>query len=256
LSGLCSISVKQWIREIQLSQDTDPPSSTRGAFKTTSALLALSVAGAAYLSFSFWFSPSYSFHPLCTYTVNARVSADVEIAGQKLSSTVVYQNSRSRRWIATMNSAGCKRTHGTVLTFKLASGGVLIIPSRICHKGAEVLEDEGQLDVLTACTGKQAHQDSAFMVDSATSPRKWQSVSNPADFRIVSMTAVSTWAEPSDDIASTVPNLLKSNFKYGRNQWARSPEAVISFDRRYKETRGKPDRAFEFEVINERFNFR
>lgn len=209
--------------------------------------------GSILLFLAIWQSPTYSLHPTCTYTVNAHVSADVEIGGQKLSSTVIHQNSRSRRWIATINSAGCKQLYGNALTFRLANDSVLIVPSRLCHKGEQELSKSGHVDILRACSGRQAHQDQAFMVDSASQPRKWHSVTNGIDFRIDSMTARSTWRNPDDDIASIAPNLLKSDFKFGRQQWSRSPEKIISFQRRYNERRYKPGQTYEFEVNNERF---
>ena len=210
--------------------------------------------GLIVLSVAIWRSPVYSFHPTCTYTVNARVSADVEIGGQKLSSAVVYQNSRSRRWITMINSAGCTQLYGDALTFRLSNDSVLIVPSRICYHGEQELAKSGRIDVLSVCTGKQAHQDSAFIVDSASRPTRWQSVVNGVDFRIVSMTAVSTWDNPADDIATIAPNLLKSEYKYApSSKWSQSPERVISFRRRYDERRHKPDQAYEFTVKNETF---
>ena len=146
-----------------------------------------------------------------------------------------------------INSAGCNPLYGDALTFRLANDSVLIVPSRICYNGEQEFAKSGRIDVLSACAGKQAHQDSAFLVDSASRPTSWRSVVNGVDFRITSMTAASTWDNPVDDIAGVAPNLLKSDFKYGRsNQWSRSPEKVISFQRRYSERRHKPDQAYEF----------
>lgn len=153
-----------------------------------------------------------------------------------------------------INSAGCKQLRGDALTYKLANDSVLIIPSRICRRGAQMLAKSGHVDILDACTGRQAQQDSAFIVDSATRPAKWFAASNGIDFRIVSMKAESTRKDPDDDIASIAPNLLKADFKYGRQQWSHSPEKVISFQRRYALRRDKPDQAYEFDVHNERFS--
>lgn len=72
------------------------------------------------------------------------------------------------------------------------------------------------------------------------------------DFRIDSMTADSTWSNPVDDIASIAPNLLKSDFKFNRQQWSRSPEAILSFQRRYNERRHRPGQTYEFEVFDGR----
>jgi hypothetical protein len=213
----------------------------------------LAAIGFILLSLAIWHSPTYSFHPFCTYTANARVSADVEIGDQRLSSTVVYQNSRSRSWISTINSAGCRQWYGNALVYRLTNDSVLIVPSRICHKGEQMLAKSGHIDMMTVCTGKQAHQDSAFMVDSASQPRKWRSVTNGVDFRIIGMTADATWSNPVDDISSIAPSLLQSDFKYSKQQWSRSPEKIIPFQRRYNERRHREDQSYEFEVNNEDF---
>lgn len=211
------------------------------------------MVGLASLGLYIWFSPVYSFHPTCTYSVNARISAEVEIEGEKLASTVGHQNSHSRQWLATLNSAGCKQWFGDALVYRLANDSVLILSSRLCRAAEKVYATTGHVDILRVCTGKQALQDTAFMVDSATRPGKWRTLTNGADFHITSMTATSTWSNPTDDIASIAPNLLKSKFVYGRNQWSRSPERIISFHRRYNEVRHMPDNAFEFDVQNEPF---
>jgi hypothetical protein len=208
----------------------------------------LGAACASFMIVAIWRSPPYSFHPTCTYTVNASVTADVEIRGQELSSTVVYQDSRTRQWIAMLNSAGCKQSYGNALTYKLADDRILLIPTQICHSGAKILDESGRLDVLDFCRGRQAFQDSAFIIDSASKPQNWYPVRNGVDFRIRSMTAVSTRSQPTDDMASIAPNLLKADFKYPRQQWSRSPEKIIPFHRRYDERRNKPDQAYEFEV--------
>ncbi|KUO65028.1 MAG: hypothetical protein APF80_10575 [Alphaproteobacteria bacterium BRH_c36] len=213
----------------------------------------MAVVGLILIGFTIWRSPVYSFHPTCTYTVNARVIADVDIEGEKLSAAVVHQNSRSRRWIAMMNSAGCQQQYGDALTYRLSDDRVLIIPSRLCRAGERALAQDGQVDILRVCTGKEAVQGSAFMVDFATRPGKWRTVTNGVDFRIIRMTAASTWSNPTDDIASIAPNLLKSAFTYDRNQWWYSPERIINFQRRYNEVRHRPGNSFEFEVQYEKF---
>jgi len=181
--------------------------------------------------------------------VNARVSADVVIGGQELSSTVVYQNSRSRAWIQMINSGGCKQMYGNALTFKLANDRVLTIPSRMCHKAQQVLAERGQVDILNVCAGERARTGSAFVVDSALRPSMWRRVVNAVDFHISRMTAVSTWSHPTDDIATVAPGLLKSRFrKDGRVSWD-SPEKIIPFRRRYDR-----DKGFKFQVDYENFS--
>ncbi len=236
-----------------MSQNHHPPERKPVSFGRQRLWLSFAATGLIVASVGIWRSPAYSFHPLCTYTVNARVSAEVEIEGQKLSSTVVYQNTRSRSWISMINSAGCRQMYGSALTYRLADDSVLIVPAQICRKAEQALAKSGSVDILSVCFGKQAHQDPAFIVDSATRPTKWYAVNNGADFRINRMAAESTWSNPTDDIASIAPSLLRSDFKYTRQQWSRSPERVISFRRRQDELRKRPDRQYEFEVTNERF---
>lgn len=205
------------------------------------------------LAFGFWlwFSPVYSFHPMCTYEVNARVTADIEVEGEMLSATVVHQNSHSRRWISIMNSAGCKQRYGNALTYKLRDDRVLILPSRLCYRRKKSFPRYGEFDVLSSCAGRRDGPDMAFMVDSATQPGRWQIARNGIDFRITRMIATSTWSNPTDDIAAIAPNLLKSKFDYGQNDWSRSPDPFIEFHRRYD--RSRPRNGFQFEVRNENF---
>jgi hypothetical protein len=199
-----------------------------------------------------WQSPVYSFHPTCTYTVNARVSAEVRVGDETLSSSVVYQNSRTRRWIAEINSAGCKQWYGNALTYRLADDRVLILPARICHKVADVLAKSGNINILDVCREKQAHQDTAYIVDSADRPQTWYTAKNGVDFHINSMTATSTRSPAADDIASVAPGLLKSQFKRNGRPWY-GLDKLIPFERRYAPMRDQPNPSFEFEVNNERF---
>ncbi len=234
-----------------MSRNASQPGDTPGAARTRVPWGSLAVAGM--IAFGFWLSlsPVYSFHPTCTYTVNARVTADIEIEGEILSATVVHQNSRSRGWISIMNSAGCKQRYGNALTYKLRDDRVLILPARLCYRGQKAFPTDGEFDVLSVCAGQSQGPDMAFMVDSATQPSRWQVVTNGIDFRIIRMTATSTWSNPTDDIATIAPNLLKSKFNHGQNEWGRSPEPFIDFHRRYD--RSRPRDGFEFEVSNENF---
>lgn len=228
-------------------QSDEPPASRR----TRGLWGAMALVGLIVFGFWLWFSPANSFHPFCTYTVNARVTADIEVGGEKLTSTVVYQNSRSRRWIYELNSAGCKQTYGRALTYKLKDDRVLILPVKLCHEGEQDYISHGELDILRKCGGHPLHApDMAFMVDSATQPGKWKIVRNGVDYRIASMTATSTWSNPSDDIASVAPNLLRANFNYGLGGEYESPEAFIDFFRRYDRDRSRSGFDFQLEKSN------
>ena len=119
------------------------------------------------------------------------------------------------------------------ITWKVARTDGLLDLGKVEGSIIAGLKSQAQVDAQVSCGGK------------------WKAVTNGIDFQFASMTAVSTWKSPSDDIASIAPNLLKSNFKYGRQQWSNSPEKVISFSRRYSERHDKSGQAFEFEVENE-----
>lgn len=216
----------------------------------------LSLAGVILFGLWIWLSPPNSFHLTCTYTVNAVVSADVEVSGVKLTSTVVHQNSRSRKWISIMNSAGCKQRYGNALVYRLADDRVLIVSARLCYAAEKAFATSGRVDVLQACAGRPARPIRAFIVDSASRPERWRPARNGIDFRMVSMTATSTWRHPADDIASIAPNLLKSYFERDRDRgikWGDSPETVIDYARRYDIKKQRPDRSFEFKVPYEEF---
>ncbi|MCP1337816.1 hypothetical protein [Futiania mangrovi] len=216
----------------------------------------LTMVGLASLVLWILISPPNSFHPMCTYTVNAQVTADVEISGKVRSSEVVYQNSRSRQWISIMNSAGCKQRYGNAHVYRLENDSVLIVPARLCYAAEKAFAASGHVDVLSTCTGKQARQDRAFFVDSASRPRKWRPAINGVDFRIVSMTATSTWRHPADDIETIAPNLLRAYFQRDRSrdiEWGDTPETVIDYHRRYDIKKHRPDGSFEFEVQYGRF---
>lgn len=203
-----------------------------------------------------WLSPPNSFHPTCTYTVNARVSADVLFSGKMFTAEVVYQNAHSRKWISIMNSAGCVPKYGNALLYKSADDKVLIVSARLCRSAVQEIARTGKVDVLQACSGRQARQDSGFIVDSATQPSAWRMARNGIDFQITRMTATSTWNSPADDIEETAPGLLTSKFEYGRSisvPWSKSPETLITHRRRYDARRHRPNRSFEFEVRYEKF---
>ena len=211
----------------------------------------LTLAGIVLFGFWLWFSPPNSFHPMCTYSVNAAVTADVEVEGEKLTSTVVYQNSGSRAWISIMNSAGCQQRYGDALVYRLPSDSVLIVAAKLCYAAQKEVAASGHVDVLRACTGKQARQDRAYIVDTADRPETWRPATNGVDFRILSMTATSTWRHPTDDIQSIAPNLLKSYFHNDRSrgiQWSDTPETVIDYARRSDVKKTRPDKSFEFDV--------
>ncbi|OYW54817.1 MAG: hypothetical protein B7Y80_11135 [Hyphomicrobium sp. 32-62-53] len=150
-----------------------------------------------------------------------------------------------------MNSAGCKQRYGNALVYRLPNDSVLIVAAKLCYAAQKEFAASGHVDVLRACTGKQARQDRAYIVDTADRPETWRPATNGIDFRILSMTATSTWRHPTDDIQSIAPNLLKSYFQNDRSrdiQWGDTPETVIDYARRYDVKKTRPDKSFEFDV--------
>ena len=182
-----------------------------------------------------WRSPPNTFDPLCTYTVNAHVSADVEISGQTFTANVVYQNSQSRRWISQLNSAGCTQKNGNALVYKLPKDRLLIFPSHLCYPAEKLIQKTGHVDILNACPLERARQNRGFFIDSSENPRRWRHARNGSDYEITRMTATTTWDDPSDNIETVAPKLLSSRFEYGRHiamTWSKSPEALIPYSRR------------------------
>ncbi len=234
-----------------MSRNSSQPDEKPGARRIRVPWGSLAVAGMIAFGFWLWVSPVYSFHPTCTYTVNARVTADIEVDGEKLTAAVVHQNSRSRGWISIMNSAGCKQRYGNALVYRLANDSVLIVAAKLCSAAQKELAASGHVDILRSCTGQQARQDRAYIVDSASRPETWRPATNGVDFRILSMSATSTWRHPTDDIEAVAPNLLKSYFQNDRSRgitWGDTPETVIDYARRYDIKKHRADRSFEFEV--------
>ncbi len=205
-------------------------------------LFAVALAIPVVLVYLFFSMPSYSFHLFCTYTSNSRLAADIRVGGETHTATVVYQNARSRSWIAGLNSAGCRQTHGTVLVYRLNNDRVIMVPSGMCRKAEDLLTSNGQVDVLKACNGRHRRDGDGFAIDSARNPRLWRSIDQGSDFKITRMVAEETWDEPTDEIDTIAPNLLRSTFDYAGNWW-HSPERALPFERRYY-----PAKSFEFKV--------
>jgi hypothetical protein len=213
----------------------------------------MSLVGMVLFGFYIFFSPAYSFHPLCTYSVNAYVTAEVEIDGVAMAATVVHQNSHSRQWISQLNSAGCQQRYGNALVYRLPDDRVLMLSARLFRAAVLSFAKTGHVDIARTCTGRQATQSTGFLIDTANRPERWRTATEGTDFRLVRMTATSTWNAASDDIATTAPNLLRSKFSHVRQGWSHSPEPLINFHRRYDEVRHKPDKSFDFDVQPQAF---
>lgn len=213
-------------------------------------LLSILLGGVACLTalvFLAYKSPPYTFHPLCTYRSLSKITVKISVAGEVHRSSVVHQATRSRRWIAIMNSGGCKSSHGTALAFKLNDGNAVLMPSAMCHKAEQELLRTGDVDILEHCKGRREPGRTAYVIESADHPQRWRPVAALDNFRVIEMTAVSTWKSPSDDLDILVPNILKSRFET-QGSWSKGPEKILSYGRRYN-----PSKAFAFEVKKQSF---
>jgi hypothetical protein len=216
--------------------------------------------------------PPYTFDPFCTYDLTYRLNVTIEAEGQQYSSEVVHQLSRSRRWIREMNSAGCQQTHGTALSFRLANNRLVLISSWICPKAKEAFDDtpygykypgsfaqamreHRRVDLTSLCVS--VHRDrppsvfsyfgyDGFVIDDADNPARWKgfkldlaSSNSDEHLRIVSAFAEAADDLPKDELDNVAPTVLKTTFKY--DDWWNSPEAILSFSRRYY-----PDRKFTY----------
>ena len=192
--------------------------------------------------FLIFFLPQYTFHPMCTYRSLSKIDSKISVGGKKYSASVVYQNSLSRSGFSSINSSGCKQTHGTALVFRLQNDSVIIVPPVVCRQARKILSSKGETDLLTACASVYSKNKNIFAINSAKQPKSWRYVTSADDFEFVDMTATSTWKYPKDDIDNIAPNILKSRYEGGRS-WSQSPERALSFKRRYN-----PTKSFKFEV--------
>jgi hypothetical protein len=205
------------------------------------------------------FGPPYALDPFCTYDLDYRLTATIEVDGQQYTSSVTRRLSRSRRWIREMNSAGCQQTHGTALAYRLSDNRAVLVRTDICGEAQQTFADpqrrpyadersfrkaiseQETLDLLRVCHGTiqgpsrgQMYAAPAFLLDDADRPAHWWSFHfgdtvQGSVVRLVSANAQALYAEPADDLDG-MPGLLDSSFKY--KLWINSPDSLISFDRR------------------------
>jgi hypothetical protein len=131
----------------------------------------------------------------CTYDLTYRLIATIELDGQRYSSEVVHQRSRSRNWLAAMNMSGCSQTYGTTLSFRLPDHRLILVGSEICWAALRELAgslgdfssanyvtamvQHRKLDVTSLCTGisrprprdKDVYE--GFLIDNADHPTRW-----------------------------------------------------------------------------------
>ena len=180
----------------------------------------------------FWAAPPNTISPFCTYSSQFELQATIKVGDEILKSTVYRQRSMSRKWIETINYAGCLQTYGTVLSFKVRDGRVVLVPTEICQTAERVLLDIGAVDVLGMC-GTRLPEKKGFVISTAANPTTWASFDlfKNGQVTLISMLAVATKKWPSDDLDSVAPSLLKTTFDDGGNWW-NSPERLIVSGRR------------------------
>lgn len=191
-----------------------------------------------------WLLPSTrtAFDPFCTYRVNARIEATIEVGGELYHSQAVYRASQSRDWISVINSGGCKETRGTALVFRLNNDAVILVPNGLCRSAERVFRTEGLSDIVVDCDGKPRPDGDAFALDSGTTPTLWKPLTWGEEVKLISMQAERSFASPDDLLDQMAPGVLDARFDTNGHWW-RSPERVIPFGRRYEKTE-----PFQFQV--------
>ena len=167
-----------------------------------------------------------------------------------------------------MNSGGCEQTYGTALSYRLANNRLVLISSSICPKAqrtfdntpygyeppgnfAQAMREHRKVDLPSLCVS--VHRDrppsvfsyrgyDGFVIDDADNPVRWSgfkldaaSSNSDEHLRIVSAFAEAADDLPNDDLDKVAPAVLKTTFKY--DEWWNSPEAILSFSRRYNRER-------------------
>lgn len=221
----------------------------------------------ALLGFVYWAAPPYTFDPFCTYDLTYRLDATIEVDGARYQARATHQQSKSRRWIAVMNSAGCLPKYGTALPFRLPDNRLILLRARICPSAQEQLAGSRQnycdgdfhaamwahrkVDLKPYCHAISFDQTSlkgrlngadGYVIDNADHPTRWKpfelgdALPGGGAVRLVSAIAEAGDDRPTDDLDRVAPAVLKTGFKY--STWWDSPEAILSFERRYSRSKG------------------
>ena len=159
-----------------------------------------------------------------------------------------------------MNGNGCKQTYGMAVPFRLADDRVVLLRSRICRGALRALAGSREnfdarnfgramsarktIDLTQHCSGIGADLRASpttadgYLVDNAEHPTRWRGfgLGQPLPdsgevIRLVAATAQAIDTMPADDLATVAPGVLKATFRY--QQWWDSPEAILSYHRRY-----------------------
>ncbi len=168
--------------------------------------------------------PPNTFSPTCTYTSQYELTGVLEVGNDRLTSTIATQRSLSRKWIETINYAGCQQKYGTVLTFKSSDGHVWLVESNICEIAEEVLRDVKTVDMLKICKQNRV----AYEIDNAERPTTWRRTEliPGGSVQLVTLNAVSTRTWPYDNIDELAPNTLRARYD-AMNDWWASPERLL-----------------------------
>jgi hypothetical protein len=187
----------------------------------------------------YWTSPPNTLNPFCTYVSQYELQGTIKVGDEVLQSTVSRQRSMSRRWVATINYAGCLQRYGSVLSFKARDGRVVLVPTELCALAERVLLDIGKVDVQRMCNAKLGDKLSrqsekyGYVVSTADNPTSWSPFELPGNgpITVVSMLATATKKWPADDLESTAPNLLKTQFIYGSSWWNSPARFIVRGDK-------------------------
>ena len=204
-------------------------------------------------------SPPYTFDPTCTYDLTYHLTATIELGGERYSSEVVHQRSRSRKWLSVMNSGGCPQTYGTALSFRLPDRRLILVGSEICSAAfrelagslndyynadyATAMSQHRKIDLMPFCariSGPRLRDKDVydgFLVNNADRPTWWGGFkfdsalpNSNQTIHLVSASIEAADIFPSDNLDEIAPELLKTAFEY--DDWWNSPERVLSFQRR------------------------
>ena len=236
-------------------------------------IIAIPVGWLAFSYTASLFFPPYTFSAVCTYDLTYRLTLTIDVGGKQYTSEVVHQQSRSREWISVMNSSGCQQTYGTAVPFRLADDRLILLRSHICGAAqrqfreppnygkpnvgryysalkerekdpfARAMAEHRKIDVVRYCAGISRDRylgrfTDGFVIDNADRPTRWKgfqfgdSLSESDEvIRLIAATAEAADIWPADDLDRIAPAVLRTNFK--NQSWSDSPEAILSFSRRY-----------------------
>jgi hypothetical protein len=208
-------------------------------------------------------SPPNTLHPFCTYELTYRLTAVIEIDGERHAADVVRQHSFPRDWTIGLLKGSCRQTHGMSLSFRLKDERVVLMTSDICVQALQAFADrpgpvrstyraamreQRRIDIAQHCHGLTTsrwptHNGwdfprwQGYVIDNAHHPTHWSIFSleesiqgSESRIHLVSAIAQAVDASPTDSLRRVAPGLLKTQFRDGR--WPHSPEWLIPSSRR------------------------